>query len=277
MWRRLSETTRGVLDHAEACMRAVSATTEPLPRPSVDPGRAVAGCAGGTQWLAEFAAAVRARHADAVHDVITCGSKARGDWHDDRDIDVLVIAVDGAAERGDALRHLAWNLNVTFEALPAILTRTKAHGGSLPGRTRRCVAESNATASVCGRGMKPSAASARGVSDGPSSTVPRPTTRCTTRWSFSGARTSRRGHRGVTAGSMRSRFGSISATVLWASCPVDPRRREPVREFRRSADAAHVVACSTRSSRTRVVSPGTLVPFTSRRARRRMSLIRAGR
>ena len=190
---------------------------------------------------------MRARHADVVHDVIIYGSKARGDWH------------------------------VTFEALPAILTRTKANGGSLPGGTRRCVAESNATASVCGRGTKPSAASARAYRTAHRQPCPVPTTRCTTRWSFSGARTSRRGHRGVTAGSSRSRLGSLSATVLWASCPVDPRRREPVREFRRSADAAHVIACSTRSSRARVVSPGTLVPFTSRRARRRMSLIRAGR
>ena len=60
MWRRLSETTRALLDHAEACMRAVSATTEPQPRPPVDPGRAVAGWAPAERkWLAEFVATVR--------------------------------------------------------------------------------------------------------------------------------------------------------------------------------------------------------------------------
>ena len=63
--------------------------------------------AGERKWLAEFVATVRARHADVVHDVIIYGSKARGDWHDHSEIDVLVIVVDGAAEGGDALRHLA--------------------------------------------------------------------------------------------------------------------------------------------------------------------------
>ena len=50
---------------------------------------------------------MRARHAEVVQDVIVYGSKARGDWNDDSDIDVLVIVADGAAERSKALRHLS--------------------------------------------------------------------------------------------------------------------------------------------------------------------------
>ena len=42
LWRRLSEATCALLDHAEARIRAVSAVTEPRPRPPVDPDRAVA-------------------------------------------------------------------------------------------------------------------------------------------------------------------------------------------------------------------------------------------
>ena len=54
------------------------------------------------KWLAEFVAAVRARHGEVVQDVIVYGSKARGDCHDDSHIDVLVIvptAAPNAARR----------------------------------------------------------------------------------------------------------------------------------------------------------------------------------
>ena len=95
--------------------------------PPVDPGRAVAGWAPAERkWLAELVAAVRARHAEVVHNVIVYGSKARGDWNDDSDIDMLIIVADGAAERREALRHLAYDLSVTAEALPTILPRTES-------------------------------------------------------------------------------------------------------------------------------------------------------
>ena len=127
LWRRLSETTRALLEHAQARMPAVSPATEPLSGRPVDPTRAVAGWTPAERkWLAEFVAAVRARHAEVVQDVIVYGSKARGDWNDDSDIDVLVIVADGAAERRKALRHLAYDLSLTAEALPAILTRTES-------------------------------------------------------------------------------------------------------------------------------------------------------
>ena len=110
-----------LLEHAQARMPAVSPATEPLSGRPVDPTRAVAGWTPAERkWLAEFVAAVRARHAKVVQDVIVYGSKARGDWNDDSDIDVLVIVADGAAERRKALRHLAYDLSLTAEALPAI-------------------------------------------------------------------------------------------------------------------------------------------------------------
>ena len=47
-------------------------------------------------------------HADVLQDAIVHGSKAR-DWNDDSDIDVLVIAADGAAEHYKALSNLAYD------------------------------------------------------------------------------------------------------------------------------------------------------------------------
>lgn len=65
-------------------------------------------------------------------------------------------------------------------------------------------------------------------------------------------------------------------------CPaVHPRRSSRVHESSVRVHPARcqccAIACSTMSSRARVVSPGMLVPSASRRARRRTSLIRAGR
>ena len=75
--------------------------------------------------LAEFVTAVRARHAEVVQDLIVYDLKARGDWHDDSDIGVLVIVADGASERDGALRHLALNVSDMDEAWPSILTRDR--------------------------------------------------------------------------------------------------------------------------------------------------------
>lgn len=127
LWRRLSEATSALLDHAEARIRAVSAATEPRPRPPVDPDRAVAEWSPTERkWLAEFVTAVRARHAEVVQDLMVYGLKARGDWHDDSDIGVLVIVADGASERDGALRHFALDVSDMDEAWPSILTRTES-------------------------------------------------------------------------------------------------------------------------------------------------------
>ena len=48
-------------------------------------------------------------HANVLQDAIVHGSKAR-DWNDDSDIDVLVIAADGAAEHYKALSNLSYDL-----------------------------------------------------------------------------------------------------------------------------------------------------------------------
>ena len=78
---------------------------KPLPRPPVDPGRAVAAWAPAERKrLAAFVAPVRARHGEVVQDVILDGSPAPGDWHDDSPIDVLIIVPTAAP---NAARHSA--------------------------------------------------------------------------------------------------------------------------------------------------------------------------
>ena len=77
------------------------------------------------KWLEEFQTAVRKQYANAVKDIVIYGSKARGDWHKDSDIDVLLIlANDGAGQR-ETIETLAYDLSVTADALPLLMTLTE--------------------------------------------------------------------------------------------------------------------------------------------------------
>ena len=76
-------------------------------------------------WLEAFRTAIRTKHAGAVKDIVIYGSKARGDWHEDSDIDVLLILTNDAAEQREALENLAYDLSVTADALPLLTTKTE--------------------------------------------------------------------------------------------------------------------------------------------------------
>ena len=76
------------------------------------------------EWLHEFVKAVKDDHADAVADVLIYGSKARGDWHEASDIDVLVIVADGKEIRAAAVHDLAYDLSNERDALPVLMTMT---------------------------------------------------------------------------------------------------------------------------------------------------------
>ena len=77
-------------------------------------------------WLEAFRTAIKSKHADAVKDIVIYGSKARGDWHEDSDIDVLLIVANDAAEQRETLENLAYDLSVTADALPLLTTKTEA-------------------------------------------------------------------------------------------------------------------------------------------------------
>ena len=58
------------------------------------------------------------------------GSKARGDWHKDSDIDVVLILANDRAEQREALEDLAYDLSVTADALPLLTTKTRRGNGT---------------------------------------------------------------------------------------------------------------------------------------------------
>ena len=126
LWERLRETTRALLDHAETRIETVSRCGGPKGRPGADAQEAIGEWKPvERRWLAEFISSAQAKHAAAVQDVIVYGSKARGDWHEESDIDVLVIVGDGASEQAEALGRLGYRLCAASEALPSVLTRTE--------------------------------------------------------------------------------------------------------------------------------------------------------
>ena len=55
-------------------------------------------------WLEAFVEAIRRDYAYMVHRALLFGSKARGDWHAESDIDILVIIRDDAKASGRPLR-----------------------------------------------------------------------------------------------------------------------------------------------------------------------------
>lgn len=77
------------------------------------------------KWLEEFLGAIKARHAETVKDVVIYGSKARGDWNKDSDIDILLILADEHEDERESVENLAYDLSVTADALPLVTTKTE--------------------------------------------------------------------------------------------------------------------------------------------------------
>ena len=75
-------------------------------------------------WLQQFLEAIAADYGDAVKKVVLYGSKARGDWHDESDIDVLVIVRNEEAGARKTLQRRGQELAVTSYAVPGILILT---------------------------------------------------------------------------------------------------------------------------------------------------------
>ncbi len=65
------------------------------------------------------------RHPKAVVQMLLYGSKARGDVHEDSDMDVLLIVKDGAADLKRALRRIRYRLAATSCVVPSTLAYTE--------------------------------------------------------------------------------------------------------------------------------------------------------
>ena len=83
------------------------------------------------EWLAQFRETLAARFAGVVVNMVLYGSKARGDAHEDSDIDVLLVVRNAAAHLKRPLRHLAHDLAATSYALPSIVAYTEAEWARL--------------------------------------------------------------------------------------------------------------------------------------------------
>ncbi len=76
-------------------------------------------------WLAEYRQAINERHPGVVVRMVVYGSKARGDAHEDSDIDVLLIVKNEAADLKLPLRRIGYRLSATSYAVPSILAYTQ--------------------------------------------------------------------------------------------------------------------------------------------------------
>ena len=81
------------------------------------------------RWLERFRENLAANYADAVQRALLFGSKARGDWTTDSDVDVIVIVKDEAADAQDRIAEMGDELVFSakcWNAAPCVLTRTES-------------------------------------------------------------------------------------------------------------------------------------------------------
>ena len=82
-------------------------------------------------WLDRYREAIRRECPDAVRDLLIYGSKARGDAHEDSDIDMLVIVKRGHDHAKDRLTDIADDLAVTANAAPSAIALTEDEWGRM--------------------------------------------------------------------------------------------------------------------------------------------------
>ena len=76
-------------------------------------------------WLDEYRKALMDRQPGAVARMLVYGSKARGNAHEDSDIDVLLIVKNEAADLKRVLRRIGYRLSATSYAVPSIFAYTQ--------------------------------------------------------------------------------------------------------------------------------------------------------
>ena len=76
-------------------------------------------------WLSKFLEVIRDRHRESVKDVVIYGSMARGDWHKDSDIDVLIVLDDAHESEEETIEWAGFGLSVEYTTLPSIFSMTE--------------------------------------------------------------------------------------------------------------------------------------------------------
>ena len=82
-------------------------------------------------WLDRYREAIRKECPDAVRDLLIYGSKARGDAHEDSDIDMLVIVKKGHDHVKNRLTDMADDLAVAANAAPSTIALTEDEWGRM--------------------------------------------------------------------------------------------------------------------------------------------------
>ena len=77
-------------------------------------------------WLDEYRQALVEEWPGAVVRMLVYGSKARGDAHEDSDIDVLLVLRNEAEQLKRPLRHIGYDLAAASSAVPSIMVHTQA-------------------------------------------------------------------------------------------------------------------------------------------------------
>ena len=76
-------------------------------------------------WLDAYRRAIAEGHPGTVLRMIVYGSKARGDAHEDSDLDVLLIIRNEAGDLKRTLRRIGYDLSAASYAVPSILAYTQ--------------------------------------------------------------------------------------------------------------------------------------------------------
>ena len=119
---RLRETAEHLVAHADKRLQELPGSAPP--RPKRDGKAIVAGWPkSDREWLAWFIDTLAERHAASVVDIVIYGSKARGDWHEESDLDVLGVLTDGT-EKGEekAINTLSYEFDTWSAVLPSVWT-----------------------------------------------------------------------------------------------------------------------------------------------------------
>lgn len=77
-------------------------------------------------WLDAYRIELRTRHPGVVRHLVIYGSKARGDAHEDSDLDMLIVVRNDASDLKRPLRRIGYDLAATSCAVPSIMACTQA-------------------------------------------------------------------------------------------------------------------------------------------------------
>lgn len=92
-------------------------------------------------WLTDFRDALQTKYRGAVMRALLFGSRARGDWNEDSDIDLLVIVRNDASAKKKEIQELGASLSVGRLAVPSVIPQTDAEWSRVGGAGARLHAE----------------------------------------------------------------------------------------------------------------------------------------